>query len=123
MRRQTVIELKPIICERCGGNIDRKTMRCPYCDTQYERKNNGVTVNYVVTQPGVHTLRADIRVSHFMMKDDPDYATRFALDRLRHEIADGLLAYMKISTTKDSLENCEIIRGEVRVIDPTFTNY
>ena len=53
-----LIEVKPLTCERCGGAIDRKTMRCPYCDTQYERKNNGVTVNYVVEQPGTHRLRA-----------------------------------------------------------------
>lgn len=119
------IEIKPLVCERCGGHIDRQTMKCPYCDTQYERKNNGVTVNYVVNRPGVHTLRADIRVDNFMVLRDPEGATEYALDRLRHEIADGLLAYMKITTSKElSFHNeCEIIRGEVRVIDPTFTNY
>ena len=119
------VEIKPLICEQCGGTIDRKTMQCPYCGTQYERKNNGVTINYVVDRPGVHTLRAYIRVDKRMMLHDPERASEYALDRLRHEIADGLLAYMKISTAKDfSFYNeCEIIRGEVRVIDPAFTHY
>ena len=98
-------------------------MRCPYCDTQYERKNNGVTVNYVVNQAGVHTLRADVRVDELMLLRNPESATAYALDILRQEIADGLLAYMKISTAKDfsAFNNCEIIRGEVRVVDPYFT--
>lgn len=119
------IEIKPLVCEQCGGQIDRKTMKCPYCDTQYERKNNGVTVNYVVDRPGVHTLRAEVRVDEHMMLRYPEDATAYAMDRLRQEIADGLLAYMKISTSKDFsiFNNCEIIRGEVRVIDPTFTHY
>ena len=100
-------------------------MKCPYCDTQYERKNNGVTVNYVVDRPGVHTLRAEIRVDEYMVAHNPEGATHYALDRLRREIADGLLAYMKISTSKDYSfhERFEIIRGEVRVIDPAFTHY
>ena len=118
-------EIKPLVCENCGGHIDRATMKCPYCDTQYARENNGVTVNYVVSRPGVHTLRADIRVDQYMMLHNPEGATEYALDRLRTEIADGLLAYMKITTSKDYSFNdrCEIIRGEVRVIDPAFTNY
>lgn len=116
-------EIKKLTCENCGGAIDRKTMMCPYCGTQYERKHDGITVNYVVDRPGVHTLRAEVRMDYRMVKDDPECATRYALDRLRHEVADGLLAYMKISTSKDFCEMSEIIRGEVRVIDPTFTHY
>lgn len=119
------IEIKPLVCERCGGAIDRRTMKCPYCETQYERKNNGVTVNFSVDRPGVHVLRAEARIDNRRMLCDPEGASQYALDRMRHEIADGLLAYMKISTSKDLsfFNECEIIRGEVRVIDPAFTHY
>lgn len=30
---------------------------------------------------------------------------------------------MKISAEKDYFSRCQIIRGEVRVVDPTFTEY
>lgn len=30
----------PLICERCGGTIDRDSMRCPYCDTSYQGGSN-----------------------------------------------------------------------------------
>lgn len=30
--------LSPLICERCGGTIDRQSMICPYCDTKYENR-------------------------------------------------------------------------------------
>ena len=119
------IEIKPLICEQCGGQIDRGSMKCPYCGTQYERKNNGVTVNYVIDRPGVHTLRAEVRVNNLMMLHNPEGAKDYALDRLRQEVADGLLAYMKITTSKglSFMEDCEIIRGEIRVVDPAFKHY
>lgn len=77
-----MFELKPLVCERCGGHIDRKTMKCPYCDTQYERRNNGVTVNYVVDRPGTHRLSAEIRVDEEMMARDTEGATHYVLDSI-----------------------------------------
>ena len=114
-------EVRKLTCENCGGAIDWASMKCPYCGTQYERKHDGITLNYVVNRPGVHTFRAECRVDRCMVANDPERATRYALDKLRHEMADGLLAYMKIATSKDFLDNSEIIRGEIRVIDPEFT--
>lgn len=115
-------DIKPLVCENCGGQIDRSTLKCPYCDTQYNRQRDQTVINYIVDRPGVHRLRATIRVDDDMARHDPEAASNYALNRLRHEIADGLLAYMKIETSKDFdlLSRCQIIRGEVRVLDPYF---
>ena len=116
------LDLKKMVCENCGGSIDRRTMTCPYCGTQYERKHNGIEIRYIVDRPGVHTLRAEVKLSDSMVRYDQEQATAYALDKLRNEVADGLLAYMKITTSQDYdlLERCQIIRGEIKVIDPTF---
>ena len=116
------IKVKPLVCTNCGGHIDRSTMKCPFCDTQYHRQRDEVTVNYIVDRPGTHRLRATIRVDDQMALHDPEAASNYVLNRLRHEIADGLLAYMKIETQKDfdPFSRCQIIRGEVRVLDPSF---
>lgn len=44
-------QIHPLICERCGGTIDRDSMRCPYCDTAYKS---------VGEFPFVHDATADI---------------------------------------------------------------
>lgn len=118
-------ELKPLVCERCGGSIDRRTMKCPYCDTQYERRNDGVTVNYVVEPPGTHKIQASVRADKYLMARDPAGYSEHVLKMLRNELAEGLLAYMKITTSEDLsfYGDCQIIRGEVRVVDPAFSNY
>lgn len=116
-----MLELKPLTCQNCGGTIERSTMKCPYCGTQYARYHDAVTINYLVDRPGEHRLSAEVRVPRELAVNDPERATRYALDRLRHEVADGLLAYMKITTSKDLYGMSEIIRGEIKVLDPTFT--
>lgn len=116
-------EVKPLVCQNCGGRIDRSTMKCPYCDTQYERKYEGLPVNFVVEKPGVHRIAAMVRIPDKVSLRDPERATQYAMERLRQGIADGLLAYMKIRTELDPMSFCQIIRGEVRVVEPTFTDY
>ena len=116
-------ELKPLVCEKCGGSVNRKTMRCRYCDTEYAYDNNGMQMRFVVEKPGTNVIKATVKVDRGMVLNAPERATAYALDKMRHQVADGLLAFMKISTEFDPREMCEVIRGEVRVIDPMFTNY
>jgi hypothetical protein len=118
-----VDELKPLICQCCGGKIDRKTMKCPYCDTQYEKKFEGTPVSFTVERPGVHHIRAMARLDEEAVLRNPEIATKWAMDKLRNGIADGLLEYMRIDTEKDPLRFCRIIRADVRVLDPTFSDY
>ena len=117
-----LLELRELKCKNCGANIDRTSMKFPYCDTEYERKHRGTPINFVAEKPGVHKIRAMVKVADDMMLRSPERATKFALDRLRQGIADGLLDYMKLCTTteRDPMQMCQIIRAEVRVLDPRF---
>lgn len=118
-----MVEMKPLTCQNCGGAIDRKTMKCPFCDTQYERKDDGLAIRYVVEKPGTHVIRAMVKVDDMMMAQSPEAATRFVMDKMRYNVADSLLNYMKLTTERSPHEMCHIIRGEIRVVDPTFTEY
>lgn len=118
-----MIELKPLTCQNCGAQIDRRTMKCPYCDTQYERKHDGGIVQFVVERPGVHRIRAEVRIADEVTHHYPEQATKMAMDKMRHQIADGLLDYLTICTEHNPMGMYQIIRGEVRVVDPTFSDY
>lgn len=117
------MDLRPYICKQCGGQIDPATMRCRHCDTEYYDPHlRRVTISAV--QPGEARLRAEVRIDYENMMRYPESARDYALRELRNQIADGLLAYMKITTCEDFgidfNSRKEIIRGEVRVIDPMF---
>ena len=75
-------------------------------------------------RPGESVIRAEVALDKSGILHNPEGARDYALCELRNQIADGLLGYMKL-TTSDSYDplycgRAEIIRGEVRVIDPMF---
>ena len=117
---EAVLDIKPMTCQNCGANINRRTMRCDYCDTEYESPNERLKI--IVDRPGVHTIRCETRVDMMHMRYSPEGAREYVLQDMRQQIADGLLAYMKMTTYEsyDPLNCCQIIRGEVRVLDPSF---
>ena len=47
-RNSSVEPLSPLICERCGGTIDRESMICPYCDTAYKQKRAQLERHYIM---------------------------------------------------------------------------
>lgn len=118
-----MFELKPLVCKNCGGLIDRKTMQCPYCGTQYKHEYEETVIRFVPERPGVHRLGACVELPDELSVKDPEAATKYAMNRLRQGIADGLLEYLKLETEYNPYKRTQIIRGEVRVIDPTFSEW
>lgn len=116
-------ELKPLVCERCGGSIERKIMRCPYCGTEYAYNDNRIQVRFIERRkPGEQVICVQAALDSSMLVRDPEGATEFVLEEMRQQMADSLLAFMKISTCDNPAMNAKIIRGVVRVIDPEYIN-
>lgn len=84
-------ELIPLTCECCGGPVDRATLTCPYCGTQYRRNTNLVEreVYCRIETPGVKTLVAQCQVSRDFIGLNPDAAAREAGARLRVRLQTG----------------------------------
>ena len=116
------MDLRPYICKQCGGAINVQKMRCEYCGTAY-RDESLRRVEFVMSKPGEARIRSEVLVPTEMIRNAPEHARDYASSKLREQIADGLLAYMKIETRYDYRDNVEIIRGTVRVVEPEFGMY
>ena len=96
-------------------------MRCPYCDTQYERQFDGTPVHFTVERPGVHKIVAQIEIDNLMTsRCQSEEISARAIRKLREGIADALTEYMRLEISQDPKHMCQIIRGEVRVLYPSF---
>lgn len=118
------MDLRPYICKQCGGQIDPATMRCEFCNTYHDDPAlKRLTISTRV--PGEHRISGTVRINYDFMSECPEEARDYVLRELRNQIADGLLAYMRLDTFDDfSIDFCkrsQIIRGEVRVVDPSFS--
>lgn len=113
------MDLRPYVCKQCGAAINVARMKCDYCGTAYE--DPSIRRLTVVTQkPGTCTIKAEVRIDKEDMLLCPERVRDYTLRELRNQLADGLLAFMKIQTREDLGSRTEIIRGEVRVVDPIF---
>ena len=115
-----MFELRQLECVNCGGKIDRSTMKCPYCDTQYERKQDEHIIKYEVERPGVHRIRAKVKLDQASIIHNPEAESNYVMGKLRSAIADSLLDYMQIAIADDPRSFTKEILGEVRVVDPNF---
>lgn len=113
-----MINYDALTCSNCGAPIDRSTMTCPYCKTQYSFPNPELKLE--VIRPGAHKIYCQAIVPNRIVAEVPDRARDYTLAEMRNQLAEGLLGYMKISTSKDFREDCQIIKGEVMVLDPYF---
>ena len=86
----------------------------------YNMAMDALKGEFVVKRQCVHRLRAEVRIPEKLKTANPEEATKFAMSKLRQGLADGLLDYMKCTTQHDPMNMCQIIRGEVRVVDPSF---
>lgn len=120
------MNLTPYVCKCCGGRVNVANMRCDYCGTEY-RDESLKRIQITQVRPGEHVIRAQVELSLDHMTYDPEGARDYTLRELRNQLADGLLGYMKVTTAENFSPRCfertEIIRGEVRVIDPMFNRY
>lgn len=114
-----LIELK---CKNCDGALDPKTLKCPYCGSQYKEMYEGGKMVYVQTCPAqIETLRARVNVSNEMvMMADAEGLSRYALNEMAHALAQELLRYTKIEKKYDPYTMTQIIGGTVRVVKPDF---
>lgn len=119
------MDLNPYICKCCGGRINVAKMKCEYCDTYYEDQSLR-RIKIETVRPGQHTIRAEVALDMDGVRHNPEGARDYALRELRNQLADGLLGFMKVQTAENFdpriFGRTEIIRGEVRVIDPSFSD-
>lgn len=115
------MDLKPYICECCGGRINVAKMKCEYCGTIYENESlKRITIQTVNARTAV--IRAEVAIPKDRMMHNPEGARDYTLRELRNQLADGLLGFIKIATSEDFMSDTEVIRGEVRVVDPMFSD-
>lgn len=76
-------------CKYCNGYVNPATMKCEYCDTQYEHNES---LNYFVVKKGVQTICSKMAVSRELQR----YQNKKEYENLITEtLAKGFLPFIK----------------------------
>lgn len=110
-------DIKPLICPQCGGHINRATLKCEYCETEF-RVDEKIH-HLVIERHGVHVLQSQITLAdeyvHFLGAQE---ASEIALRQLSSQMAEAIMPVIEVQTWNDPCINSTVVKGRLRVIDP-----
>lgn len=104
-------------CSCCGGNINRATMTCEYCGTQYKEEYGNVIRIETFTNP-VRTLASKTALDDFALKMNPKEYSEYAIKKLAVEFAECLVPFMDIHSSIDSNRGQTILDARIKVVEP-----
>ena len=103
------------ICQCCGGKINRITMTCEYCGTQYEQINNNVfrieRVKLPVREFAVRTV-----IPSYI--SDPQEVAEIALHRTANELAKIIAPYCEYYRDYEPYLMQDRIQARIKLIQP-----
>ena len=117
-------ELRALICQRCGGALNPRTLRCEYCGTYHERVGNDVGIMRVqIERPGVRVVRSKLEVDDYLIMsgrfDDSEvgeYIRRVLVGKLSESLPDVMETYSEY----DPVYMKHNVMGQIRVLEPEY---
>ena len=117
-------ELKALICKRCGGALDRVTLKCPYCGTYHKwNPDYGMlkATRIVVDRPGIEVLQKKIAISNDALLAMPQgEAVDYAQRSICESISESLNPYIEFYSERDIVTLDTIVMGRLRVVKPDY---
>lgn len=111
-------------CINCGAPLKRigfGRYRCEYCNTEYEAKDNNGYIQFIeVNAPPVKVVSAQAVVDNYLIRVDPNVASRYVIDTLTTSLAETLKEYMTIEESIDPMTDRKIYRGKIRVVPSDY---
>ena len=118
------VELKPLVCKRCGGALDPNTLKCSYCGTYHKVDSDYGFVRetrIIVDRPGVEVLGVQQAFDRWQLADMQKEAIAEITHRgLCEKLAEALYPYMEFEMSDDYFTDSAIIRGRLRVVKPDY---
>jgi hypothetical protein len=116
--------MEKLVCECCGGIINRSTMTCEFCGTQYKKSEYECAPIRIETYRNpVQTLSYDMDITDMVehglsSKDIAEITVKTMCNKLSEQIA----PYVKMRQEEVFSENYPfrriVVRGDLKLIQP-----
>ena len=107
-------------CPNCGAPINRETMRCEYCGTQFKRDDSGLKMpQYLirVEHPKVQVYEAYVKLPYeYCDFGDEKFLNGFVNRELANKLAEAILDETEIKMQEDPMHREFMITGRLRVV-------
>lgn len=107
--------LKQLICQNCGGHIDRHTLQCPYCETQYNGELQQMPKIIYGERRDYDVLNASVCIDEKLFLENQALAQKIAMEKLTQVMMKGLEPYIEIKEHQDHRSFSRYITGAIRI--------
>ena len=109
-------ELKPLICQCCGGHIDRESLKCPYCETRYNGKLEPLPTAISDKPNGIETLAVAMRIPDETLCGNKEEAMRVVSKMMRDAIAKALEPYVRVQECRSPKTFDRVFTAEIKIV-------
>ena len=111
-------EPKAMTCQCCGAPLSKtyNGWKCDYCGTQYS--DDGGVLKIISVPTRTQYFSCDVVVDDWLVERDPDYASKYILQQISKQLADGIAPHMKIETDTDLRTMQRRVRGSIGIVLP-----
>ena len=106
-------------CSCCGGNINRATMTCEYCGTQYKNEYGNV-LRVETFQNPVRTLGCKRMLDRQVLMNNPQEYSEYAIRSLAGQFAEAIAPYMYLESSLDYKTGQIILDAKIKVVEPVI---
>lgn len=110
--------MKEYICSHCGGHVSPHNMRCEYCGTQYQFRDDQI-IRIETFQNPVETFTCVEEMPMEMIHQlGAEKAGEMAIRHLSQKFAECIAPMMRIETEQNFQTCAQRIRATVKIIRP-----
>ena len=111
-------ELKNLTCSCCGGTINRSTMKCEYCGTEYEIKNDIPIIRIEKFNNTVKEYKACVLVNDCDISIGGDAYMKYALQKLCEKMMPAVMEGMRVRICQDPANLQTQVEGSLKIVVP-----
>lgn len=108
-------------CKNCGAplrNVGYNRYKCEYCGSIYEENTHHVFIE--VERPQCFTIRATASVPEYIVRKEPDIASKCVVDQLAQSLAEKIKEHMTIYQNYDICNMDYIYEGQIRILPKSY---
>jgi hypothetical protein len=110
---------KAYICQCCGGTINRDTMKCEYCGTEYEKNDDQVRLRIETFQNPVETLACQVGITdEDMIALGPEEASKLAMQKMCRQLSECLAPFINMRVEHDPCTRIHHLEGRLKIVRP-----
>ena len=114
--------MKALICECCGGRIDRATMVCQMCGTAYRLDEYEQPIRIMEYSTKVETLISQVIIPRYIIDGmGEEKAMEMTLKDMARNMAEKILPLIEFAHEYDPAHQEYITYGTLRVANPHTT--